>query len=160
VEVSFSGVEGKEDLKFETASTGLKVLLPWMIKQGINLTKEQRGEVKEESKMDDSSAAAEPSDDKKISIENDDKIKKQREAEESAEKEQELLQTSISNGFSKSSSDRQVGMKSKREEDDEPYDDVEWKEAPIRGNTSEGFKVNNLNAEASASGEDDDDDID
>jgi len=28
------------------------------------------------------------------------------------------------------------------------------------GNTSEGFKVNNLNAEASASGEDDDDDID
>jgi transcription initiation factor TFIIE subunit alpha len=46
-----------------------------MIKQGMNLTKEQRGEVKEESKMDDSSAAAEPSDDKKISIENDDKIK-------------------------------------------------------------------------------------
>ncbi|KAG6745846.1 hypothetical protein POTOM_050356 [Populus tomentosa] len=173
VEVSFSGVEGKEDLKSETASTGLKVLPPWMIKQGMNLTKEQRGEVKQGSKMDDSSAAAESSDDKKISIENDDKIKdeyvkayyaallqKQREAEESAEKQQELLQTSISNGFSKSSSDRQVGMKSKREEDDEPDDDVEWEEAPIGGNTSEGFKVNDLNAEAPASGEDDEDDID
>jgi len=60
-------------------------------------------------------------------------LQKQREAEESAEKQQELLQTSISNGFSKSSSDCQVGMKSKREEDDEPYDDVEWEEAPIRG---------------------------
>jgi transcription initiation factor TFIIE subunit alpha len=46
-----------------------------MIKQGMNLTKEQRGEVKQGSKMDDSSAAAEPPDDKKIFIENDDKIK-------------------------------------------------------------------------------------
>lgn len=43
-----------------------------MIKQGMNLTKEQRGEAKHEAKMDGSSAAVEFSDDKK-SIESDDK---------------------------------------------------------------------------------------
>lgn len=46
-----------------------------MIKQGMNLTKEQRGEVKKESKMDSSSAAVEFSDEKKSAQENDDSIK-------------------------------------------------------------------------------------
>ncbi|CAK7349787.1 unnamed protein product, partial [Dovyalis caffra] len=168
VEVAFSGIEGKDDIKSETASTALKVLPPWMIKQGMNLTNEQRGELKQESKMDGSTVVAEFSDDKKSSIENDDKIKdeyvkayyaallqKQQEAEESGKKLQELSQTSISTVLS----DRQVGMKSKREAY-EPDDDAEWEEAPVGGNTGEGFKVNDLNAEAPASGEDDDDDID
>jgi transcription initiation factor TFIIE subunit alpha len=44
-----------------------------MIKEGMNLTKEQRGEVKQESRMDDSSAAVEFSDDKKSTVDNDDK---------------------------------------------------------------------------------------
>jgi transcription initiation factor TFIIE subunit alpha len=44
----------------------------------------------------------------------------------------------MSNGLSESSSNRQVGMKSKREEG-EGDDDVEWEEAPIEG------KSNNLN---------------
>ena len=46
-----------------------------MIKQGMNLTKEQRGEVKKESKMDSSLAAVEFSDEKKSAQENDDSIK-------------------------------------------------------------------------------------
>lgn len=74
VEVAFSGAEGKGgNIKSEADGTSLKVLPPWMIKQGMNLTKEQRGEVKQEAKMDGSSAAVEFSDDKKSTIESDDK---------------------------------------------------------------------------------------
>lgn len=74
VEVDFSGAEGKGvDIKSENESTSQKVLPPWMIKEGMNLTKEQRGEVKQESRMDGSSEAVEFSDDKKSTVENDDK---------------------------------------------------------------------------------------
>ena len=52
----FFGLDGKEDVKSESASISLKVLPPWMIKQGMNLTKEQRGEVKQESNTDGSFA--------------------------------------------------------------------------------------------------------
>ncbi|KAJ9174085.1 hypothetical protein P3X46_017153 [Hevea brasiliensis] len=169
VEVAFSGVEGKEeDVKSETASSDRKVLPPWMIKQGMNLTKEQRGEVKQESKMDGISSA-EFSDDKKSNDDVDNKslqdeyvkayyaalLKKQQELEEAAKK-QELLHAPNSNGVSESLSNRQVGMKSKREED-EGEDDVEWEEAPTGGSTGESYKVNDLNFEAEASGEEEDD---
>lgn len=60
-------------------------------------------------------------------------LKKQQELEEAA-KNQELLQVSNSNAVPESVSNRQVGMKSKREED-EGEDDVEWEEAPTGGNT-------------------------
>ncbi|CAK7326860.1 unnamed protein product [Dovyalis caffra] len=148
VEVAFAGVESKEDIKSETESTDLKVIPPWMIKMGMNLTKEQRGEVKQEAKMDSSSAAVEFSDEKKSARETDDSIKEeyakayyaalleqQSRVEESAKNRQELSQTSISNGLSESSSIRQVGVKSKREED-EGDDDVEWEEAPIEGKSN------------------------
>ncbi|KAJ0049683.1 hypothetical protein Pint_16405 [Pistacia integerrima] len=73
VEVAFAGAEGKEvDVKSD-AATSLKVLPPWMIKQGMNLTKEQRGEVEQESKMDGSSATGGLSDDKKSTVEDDKK---------------------------------------------------------------------------------------
>lgn len=71
VEVAFSGLEEKGDIKSEISATPMKVLPPWMIKEGMNLTKEQRGEVKQESNMEGSSAAAGSSDDKK-SIETED----------------------------------------------------------------------------------------
>ncbi|KAJ9187315.1 hypothetical protein P3X46_002784 [Hevea brasiliensis] len=146
VEVAFSGVEGKEeDVKSETASSGLKVLPPWMIKQGMNLTKEQRGEVKQESKMD-GSVAAEFSDSKKPTNDNVDNktlqdeyvkayyaalLNKQQELEEASKKQEKEL----SNGISESLSTR---------------------------NTGESYKVNDLNVEAEASGEEEEeeDDID
>lgn len=65
VEVAFSGLEEKGDIKSEVSVTPMKVLPPWMIKEGMNLTKEQRGEVKQESNMEGTSAAAGSSDDKK-----------------------------------------------------------------------------------------------
>ena len=73
VEVAFSGVEERgEGIKSENANSQMKVLPPWMIKQGMNLTKEQRGEVKEEVKMDGTSAPVDLSDDKKSMIGKDD----------------------------------------------------------------------------------------
>ncbi|MBA0859247.1 hypothetical protein Goshw_004877, partial [Gossypium schwendimanii] len=152
VEVAFSGLDGKEDVKSESASTSLKVLPPWMIKQGMNLTKEQRGEVKQESKPDGSSAQPEFSDDKKSTVENDDKkkiqvcimrllqdeylkayyaalYKKQQELEEAAKKQQELSDIPLATGLS-DSSNRQVGLKAKRD-DNEGEDDIDWEEAPV-----------------------------
>ncbi|XP_058760895.1 uncharacterized protein LOC131634263 [Vicia villosa] len=168
--VDFNGTEGKgEGVKSETDSTSLKVLPPWMITSGMNLTKEQRGEVKQEIKMDgtSTSAAAQYTDEKKSTIVHDDKniqdeyikayyaalLKKQHEMEEAAKNPQD------GNGAddpSSSTSNRQVGIKSKREQDD---DGTEWEEAPVRGNG--GYKVDlNVEADAPAEDEDDEDDVD
>lgn len=54
-------------------------------------------------------------------------LKKQQELEEAATKQQELLSSNAA-GDSGTSSTRQVGMKSKREED-EGDEDVEWEES-------------------------------
>ncbi|KAA0058049.1 general transcription factor IIE subunit 1 [Cucumis melo var. makuwa] len=172
VEVAFSGAEGKGvDVKSESKNTGLKVLPPWMIKQGMNLTKEQRGEVKDESKTDAGSASAQFSDDKKSLANDDDKtniqdeyvkayyaaiLKKQQELEEAAKGQQELSSTEVTESVANTNSSRRVGMKAKREEDDDD-DDIEWEEAPIGGNANENYKVD-LNVEASALVEDEEED--
>ncbi|XP_027126210.1 uncharacterized protein [Coffea arabica] len=172
VEVDFSGTEEKgENIKSDSGSTPMKVLPPWMIKQGMILTKEQRGEVKEEAKMDGSSAPAGSSDEKKSAAETDVKniqdeyfkayyaalLQRQHE-QEAALREQGLPNSSISNGAADTSFERQVGLKSKRDDQDDG-DDVEWEEAAPAGNTtSENFKVNDLNVQADASGDDDEDD--
>uniref|UniRef100_A0A803QLC2 HTH TFE/IIEalpha-type domain-containing protein n=1 Tax=Cannabis sativa TaxID=3483 RepID=A0A803QLC2_CANSA len=143
VEVAFSGTEGQEDKKSEVDHTSLKVLPPWMIKQGMNLTKEQRGgEVKQEAKMDGGVSTTETSEDKKSITENDDKknlqdeyvkayyaalLEKQKELE-AATKQEELSNAQMLDGEASTSSSRQVGMKSKRVED-EGEEDVEWEEA-------------------------------
>ncbi|KAE8676336.1 General transcription factor IIE subunit 1 isoform 3 [Hibiscus syriacus] len=158
VEVAFSGVDGSDDVKSESTRTSLKVLPPWMIKQGMNLTKEQRGEVKQESKADGSSAQPALSDDKKSTVENGDKKNIQEEylkayyaalykkqQEEEAAKKQELSNTPATS--LSDYSNRQVGMKVKRD-DNEGGDDIDWEEAPIAGNTTENYKVNDLNVEA------------
>ncbi|KAF8407866.1 hypothetical protein HHK36_007003 [Tetracentron sinense] len=140
VEVALSGAEAKEeDTKPNTANMSMKVLPPWMIKQGMNLTKEQRGEAKQETKMDSSLAPAELSDDKKSKDEYAKAyyaaiLKRQQEQEEeNKRKQQELYNTNNAmNGVPDISSDRRVGMKSKRDEDGRD-DDVEWEEAPTAG---------------------------
>ncbi|XP_059309263.1 uncharacterized protein LOC132633304 [Lycium barbarum] len=172
VEVAFSGLEEKGDIKSEVSATPMKVLPPWMIKEGMNLTKEQRGEVKQESNTEGTSAAAGSSDDKK-SIETEDVknikdeyvkayyealFKRQREQEEAAKM---LPETSTTDGVYHTSTERQVGMKSKREEEDEG-EDIEWEEAPPAGTNTTGALKVDLNVEADASGDDNDeeDDID
>ncbi|KAJ7956577.1 transcription initiation factor IIE subunit alpha-like [Quillaja saponaria] len=168
VEVAFSGAEGKgEDIKSETESSSLKVLPPWMIKQGMNLTKEHLGGVKQEAKMDGTSTAVEYSDDKKSAVENDDKtnlqdefvkayyaalLEKQQEPEETAKKQQEMSTMPVSDGPAAIASNLQVGVKTKWGNDN----DVDWEEAPGAGNANENYKVDDLNVQADASGDNDD----
>lgn len=161
VEVALSGVQAKEDSKSETNNTPMKVLPPWMIKQGMNLTKEQRGEVKEEVKMEGSSAPLE--DDKKSNVEKDAKTieeeyiaayyaainERRRQQEEAAKQMQESSSGQTSD--QDPSLERQVGVKSKREDEDE--DELEWEEAAPSGNTGESYKVNDLNVQADAPAE-------
>lgn len=76
VEVALSGVEVKEeDSKPDPAATSMKVLPPWMIKEGMNLTKEQRGEVKQEMR-DNNSGSAGLRDDKKAAVDEKEDEKK------------------------------------------------------------------------------------
>ncbi|OAY83516.1 General transcription factor IIE subunit 1 [Ananas comosus] len=143
VEVALSGVEVKEeDTETDTKTTPMKVLPPWMIKQGMNLTKEQRGE------------------DEYLKAYYEALVKRQKEQEEAArriEQQQEENRTSTSDQFTASVSERRVGMKFKREENEN--DDVEWEEGPPPSvNTGETFyKLADLNVEADAVADDEDD---
>lgn len=159
VEVAFSGVEEKGEIKSESAP--MKVLPPWMIKEGMNLTNEQRGGVKQESKMEGTSGSGmDLKDDKKLTSQEDDVknlqdeyfkayyaalLQRQKEQEEGTKKEQDL---SIS-------ADVEASNSRKRQRDDDVEGDVEWEETPTAGET---FKVD-LNVEAAEpSGDDEDDD--
>ncbi|KAF9626077.1 hypothetical protein IFM89_030745 [Coptis chinensis] len=142
VEVALSGVK-EEDVKPDTGTTSRRVLPPWMIKQGMLLTNEQRGEVKRESKMDSSSGPIDRSDDKKpnnrekaTKIVYDEYVKayyaallKRQEEERSFEEAGSSLAQALFHMMPHEAPlDRQVGMKSKRG-DEESGDDVEWEEA-------------------------------
>ncbi|TKY54943.1 Transcription initiation factor IIE subunit alpha [Spatholobus suberectus] len=173
VVVDFNNAEGKgEGVKSETDSTSLKVLPPWMITSGMNLTKEQRGVVKQETKMDgiSTSTAAQYTDDKKSTIGQDDNkniqdeyikayyaalLKQQHELEEAAKKQSS--NTLAADDPSSSPSNYQVGRKTKRKV---ANDGTEWAEAPIAGNGNEGYKVGDLNVQAEEVPADDDDDED
>lgn len=172
VVVDFNGTEVKGEGVKSEADTSLKVLPPWMITSGMNLTKEQRGEVKQEMKMDgtSTSTAAQYTDDKKSSIGHDDNKNIQDEyfkayyaallkQQEEVAKNQQSVDTQAADDPSSSTFGRQVGMKSKREEDD---DGTEREEAPLGGNGNVGYKVD-LNVEADdvpADDDDEDDDVD
>ncbi|KAI3911005.1 hypothetical protein MKW98_015662 [Papaver atlanticum] len=164
VEVDFGATAKEEDVKPDAGA--MKVLPPWMIMQGMNLTKEQRGEATtEEFKVDGKPTSVDLSDDKKPKVEKEDEkdtiqseyykayyaalMKRQQEQDEAAQMNQEEL-TSSENGFSDMPSDRQVGMKAKREDDD----DVEWEDAPTTGTTTGTYKLNDLNAPVEESEED------
>lgn len=170
VEVSLTGVQLNEgDTKPDVGQTGTKVLPPWMITQRMNITKEQRGELKQESTMAISTATGGLSDDKKSRIdekdEKDSKLvhdeyikayyaamyKRQQEQEEAARRAHQEQEDP--DGVSNDASDRRVGMKSKRE-GNESDNDVEWDEPPASGHAN---KMYDLNVEASASGDEEDD---
>uniref|UniRef100_A0A1D1YH39 General transcription factor IIE subunit 1 n=1 Tax=Anthurium amnicola TaxID=1678845 RepID=A0A1D1YH39_9ARAE len=167
VEVTFSGADVKEEgTEPDAATASLKVLPPWMIKQGMNLTKEQRGEVKPmaDAKI---SARTDVSDDKQEDTKED--LKRWEEEyitafykayaqtlSDTMQQESEISQPStsnVSNGISDTTV-RRVGMKSKREDDED--DGIEWEEASPIGVSSELPRVNDLNAQADVSGDDDD----
>ncbi|GMH11135.1 hypothetical protein Nepgr_012976 [Nepenthes gracilis] len=174
VEVAFSGVQAKdEDTKSDTANEPMKVLPPWMVTQRMNYMRDQRQELKQESKFEDGTSPAGLSDDKKRGFGKDDQRKniqdeylkayyaalyqRQREQEEAVRTQQDSSIIHTSDGFAGKSSHREVGIKTKREEDvgdDDDYDD-QWEEAAPPGNTGQNYKVNDLNVEADATADDD-----
>ncbi|KAL1542371.1 transcription initiation factor IIE subunit alpha-like isoform X1 [Salvia divinorum] len=145
VDVAFSGADDKGDVKSINASTPMKVLPPWMIKQGMNLTKEQRGETSQDTKMGGSSAALEITDDKKSAVLDDDKKniqdeyarayyaplleKLHHEKEENIKKEAESPNDVIASEVYNAPSEGQAAMKSKCDDEFEG-DDIEWEDGP------------------------------
>ncbi|KAG2538286.1 transcription initiation factor IIE subunit alpha-like [Panicum virgatum] len=152
--------DGEKENGTESGKNGsdLKVLPPWMIKDGMNLTKEQRGETSKESKFDEKSEAK---DDKKQDSKDDqiiqeeyikayyEALRKKQEEEEAKRRMQEEGETFVSD----SQSERQVGKKYKREDEDEG---IEWEEQQPTGTATEQYKLADLNAEAQESGDDED----
>ncbi|KAG6492800.1 hypothetical protein ZIOFF_047767 [Zingiber officinale] len=213
IEVALSGVEAKEETEPDIKPTALKVIPPWMIKQGMNLTIEQRRGIMPEPNVEHNSDDKKSSvDDKKPSADRDNEkslqdeylkayyaaLVKRQEEEEASRRIQQ--QTELSTSAAEEPVDRRVGMKSKREDDE----DIEWESAAgtgiecwvggrncmvyvfdgvLRqydikyvvyrkdnivipksqiGNSSQSYKLADLNAEADASDDDnggDDDDI-
>ncbi|XP_074575526.1 uncharacterized protein LOC141831974 [Curcuma longa] len=174
IEVALSGVEAKEETEPDIKPTAMKVLPPWMIKQGMNLTAEQRRGIKPEPNAEHNSDDKKSSvDDKKPSADRDNEkslqdeylkayyaaLVKRQEEEETSKRIQQ--QTELSTSVAEEPVHRRVGMKSKREDDE----DIEWEDAAGTGNSSKSLKLADLNAEADASedddngDEDDDDDI-
>ncbi|KAJ4912661.1 hypothetical protein Rs2_07282 [Raphanus sativus] len=128
--------DGKED-----GVSSIKPMPQWMIRQGMNLTKEQRGEMSQEEKVGGVSERGEVklSDDNKPSAMGNDNDTYLKEAYHAALLQQLGIPSATTN------LDRQVGMKSKREEADaeceegphvsangadveEEEDGVEWEE--------------------------------
>nr|CAB3499758.1 unnamed protein product [Digitaria exilis] len=160
-ETKFEVEIGVKEEGAESGKNGseLKVLPPWMIKDGMNLTKEQRGETSKASKLDEKTEAKE---DKKQDSKDDQSIqeeyikayyealRKKQEEEEAKRRMQQEGEAFVSD----SQSERQVGKKHKREDEDEG---IEWEEQQPTGNATETYKLADLNAEAQESGDDEDD---
>lgn len=167
IHVAISGVEDKEDSKSGTGNAPMKVLPPWMIRQGMNLTKEQRGEGEQETKQDVTLEPSGLSDDKKSTVVKDEKSLQdeyvkayyaailERQREEDTKGQQDISSGEVSG--QPISSDRQVGVKSKRE--DESEDEDIWEEAMPSGNSGKSYKVD-LNVQADPLVEEDNDDDD
>ncbi|GAA0148045.1 general transcription factor [Lithospermum erythrorhizon] len=163
IEVAISGVDDTGgSIAAQNGNEPIKVLPPWMIKQGMKLTKEQLGELKEEP-MDGSLDPLGSSDDKKKAVTEPEDSKHVQEefmkAYYAAYIKREQETTVAASDAHLSSTERLVGEKSKRGDNDDG-EDVEWEEeAPVDENTSGNFKVD-LNVEAGVSEEEDEDDID
>ncbi|XP_010434293.1 PREDICTED: general transcription factor IIE subunit 1-like [Camelina sativa] len=160
--------EEKEDVKSKGGDSSLKVLPPWMIKQGMKLTEEQRGETRQGAEVD--GEAAKLSDDKKTVLGNGDGdkdvkdeyvkayyaalLKQQEELAENLNQQESAGESNTDIQLATTSPDRQVGMKSKREEEEE--EDVEWEEeAPVAANGNDKVDLN-----VEAEDEEEEDDID
>ncbi|CDY18163.1 BnaC05g01860D [Brassica napus] len=166
--------EGKEDVTSNGGDSSLKVLPPWMIKQGMNLTEEQRGEMRHEAKVDVGSSKL--SDDKKSAMESGDAkdllkdeyfkayyaalIQQQQElAQKQRQEESGGEVVAPDSEMASTSSDRQVGMKSKREEEEDEWEE-EVAPVPVAGNGNYKVDLNVEAAEASSGGEEEEEEED
>nr|ACF81572.1 unknown [Zea mays] len=160
VEVDLLSDGVKEGAESGKTDSELKVLPPWMIKDGMNLTKEQRGEIIAPQKLEKSDAK----DDKKHDLKDDhsvqeEYIKAYYEALRKKQEEEEAKRRMQQEGkvfLPDFQTERQVGKKYKRDGDDEG---IEWEEHQPTGYATETYKLADLNAEAQESGDDEDDNV-
>ncbi|XP_024543384.1 general transcription factor IIE subunit 1 isoform X1 [Selaginella moellendorffii] len=144
VEVAFAGSDTKEAVK-EDPGKSMKVLPPWMIRQGMSLTAQQRGEVKTEegASSDTKPTVAATMDEKPMSAERQLQeeyvkayyaalmLQQQQQQQQQQQPPGDALdevkkeEPDQENGFAAIAGDRVVGAKSKR---DDAEDDVEWEE--------------------------------
>ncbi|GKD27390.1 transcription initiation factor IIE subunit alpha [Tanacetum coccineum] len=152
IEVAFSGAEEKQ-IKSESAP--LKKLPPWMIKEGMNLTNEQRGVVMQESNMDGTSSMDDQKDEKKSIGQEEEYVKAYYEALLQQQRTQEATNINEDPSIDDFPTDADPSNSRKRQRDDDEENDFEWEETPAPVET---FKVD-LNVEAAEpSGDDEDDD--
>ncbi|GKD36161.1 transcription initiation factor IIE subunit alpha, partial [Tanacetum coccineum] len=152
IEVAFSGAEEKQ-IKSESAP--LKKLPPWMIKEGMKLTNEQRGVVMQESNTDRTSSMDDKKDEKMSIGQEEEYLKAYYEALLQQQRVQEATNITEDPSIDNFPTDADPSNSRKRQRDDDEENDVEWEEetpAPI-----ETFKVD-LNVEAAEPSEDDKDD--
>ncbi|XP_042457008.1 general transcription factor IIE subunit 1-like isoform X5 [Zingiber officinale] len=167
VEVALSGVEVKgEDDESDKKTSLMKVIPPWMIKEGMSLTKEQRGDtvnVDKSSELGDDKKSKDTKEDEK-SIQDEYLkayyeaiLKRQKEQEEALRMQQEIDRARMPDYDGVSETERQVGKKAKRGVYEE--DNVEWEDAPpaVVSGSDEKYILADLNMEATASGDEDDD---
>ncbi|CAA0395942.1 unnamed protein product [Arabidopsis thaliana] len=143
-----------EDVKSdEVGDSSRRKLTPsWLIKKGMNLSDEQRGEIRHEAKADDGGSSMENGDDDRNL--KDEYLKayyaailEEQELAEKLNQQESAGKVTTDIELATSSSDRQVGMKSKREEEEE-------EEASVAANGN--YKVD-LNVEAEEAEQDEND---
>ncbi|KAL9287539.1 putative transcription initiation factor IIE subunit alpha, TFIIEalpha/SarR/Rpc3 HTH [Arabidopsis thaliana] len=146
--------EENEDVKSdEVGDSSRRKLTPsWLIKKGMNLSDEQRGEIRHEAKADDGGSSMENGDDDRNL--KDEYLKayyaailEEQELAEKLNQQESAGKVTTDIELATSSSDRQVGMKSKREEEEE-------EEASVAANGN--YKVD-LNVEAEEAEQDEND---
>ncbi|CAM6106125.1 unnamed protein product [Calypogeia fissa] len=182
VEVALAGGEAKKEEDKEEAAQ-LKVLPPWMIRQGMQLTASQRGETRTDVKTENGELAngAEPTD---VKPAEEDKEETQRKIQEEYLKayyaallarQQEAQQATapplqelvVTPDEDVKEDVREVGVKAKRE-DEEDDEEVEWEEAgateedgpPVLSQDSHLNNGNSMELESGGDMEEDDDEED
>ncbi|CAA7389442.1 unnamed protein product [Spirodela intermedia] len=166
VEVTISGSDAREEGAEPDAATPTKVLPPWMIRQGMSLSRDQRGEAAPmnaspallDQKQEDGKEGTESLQEEYVTAFYEAYAKMQMELAEAAKKKAEEPEVSqplipiLSSEVTAGTSCRQVGVKSKREE-------LEWEEAPPIGFSGELPRADRSRVRADVSEEDEDEEL-
>ncbi|CAA6654773.1 unnamed protein product [Spirodela intermedia] len=166
VEVTISGSDAREEGAEPDAATPTKVLPPWMIRQGMSLSRDQRGEAAPmntspallDQKQKDGKEGTESLQEEYVTAFYEAYAKMQMELAEAAKKKAEEPEVSqplipvLSSEVAAGTSCRQVGVKSKREE-------LEWEEAPPIGFSGELPRADRSRVRADVSEEDEDEEL-
>ncbi|KAL9272690.1 General transcription factor IIE subunit 1-like protein [Drosera capensis] len=166
VEVAFLGFQAEDQDSKPKVAEESKMNVPWL--QPAQMAMARQGDVQQETKAETDRSQAGLSDDKKSSAVDEasnlqveylrayyDALFQKQKEQELATKQPDFSEAYSSNSYSGTSSDRQVGLKAKREDDFD--EDVKRQEAAPSETIPKNYKVD-LNVVADPTADDDDDD--